>query len=52
MTGENARLLTVILHYGSAASTARLHAQLLAQSGEMDIRVLDNAAPEPYPQAW
>jgi hypothetical protein len=52
MIHENARLLTVILHYGSARSTARLHAQLLTQSGEEDVRVLDNAAPEPYPQAW
>lgn len=47
---EAARLLTVILHYGRAAQTARLHDQLLAR-GRGEIRVIDNAAPEPYARA-
>lgn len=46
------RLLTVILHYGDPRSTARLYGQLAAQSGGMDVRVLDNAAPEAFGGAW
>lgn len=49
---DRRRLLTVILHYGSARTTARLHDQLLRQAGMQEIRVLDNAAPEKYPEAW
>ena len=45
------RLLTVILHYGDPRMTARLHRQFLARPGG-EVRVLDNAAPEPYPDAW
>lgn len=45
-------LLTVILHYGDPRSTARLHGQLAARSVGAEVRVLDNAAPEPYPDAW
>jgi GT2 family glycosyltransferase len=45
------RLLTVILHYGDPRTTARLHRQFLARPGG-EVRVLDNAAPEPYPEAW
>ena len=52
MTGPDGKLLTVILHYGDARTTARLHEQLSAQTGGMDVRVLDNAAPESYPRAW
>lgn len=46
------RLVTVILHYGKTAITRRLHEQLLASDPGLDVRVLDNAAPEPYPGAW
>ncbi len=46
------KLLTVILHYGDPRSTSRLYGQLMMQSGGMDIRVLDNAAPEPFVGAW
>lgn len=52
MSASDGKLLTVILHYGDARMTARLHDQLSAQTAGMDIRVLDNAAPEPYPRAW
>ena len=38
---DRRRLLTVILHYGSARTTARLHDhQLLRQAGMQEIRVL------------
>lgn len=47
-------VLAVILHYGRVEPTARLHRQLL--QGDPDkagrILVLDNHAPEPYPEAW
>ena len=46
------RLLTVVLHYGDPRSTSRLHGQLAAQSGGMDVRVLDNAAPTAFDGAW
>ncbi len=44
----------VILHYGSAATTRRLHEQLLAGDPAFAQRVfvLDNHAPEVYPGAW
>lgn len=44
----------VILHYGDPGLTARLHRQLAsAEPGWSDrIFVLDNAAPQPYPDAW
>ncbi|EFL51360.1 conserved hypothetical protein [Solidesulfovibrio fructosivorans JJ]] len=48
------RPLVVILHYGNPAVTKRL-ADQLAQSDpdpELAALVLDNAAPEPYPDAW
>ncbi|MDO9632803.1 MAG: hypothetical protein Q7I92_12975 [Humidesulfovibrio sp.] len=47
-------LLIVLLHYGPVSRTAALHAQLSASDptwGPM-VLVLDNAAPEPYPDAW
>jgi hypothetical protein len=48
------RPAVVILHYGRAGLTRRLHQQLLASDpGWKDVvRVLDNAAPEPYEDAW
>ncbi len=48
------RLAVCILHYGDPARTARLHQQFLASDPERagDILVLDNASPEPYPEAW
>lgn len=52
MNERSGALLTVILHYGDVRSTARLHEQFAAQSRCGDVRVLDNAAPEPYPRAW
>lgn len=47
-------LAIVILHYGPVARTAALHRQLLASDAPFsrDILVLDNASPEPYPDAW
>jgi len=45
-------LATIILHYGKPALAARLQAQLSASDPEYTVRVLDNAAPEPYPDAW
>jgi len=47
-------LAVVILHYGPVARTAALHKQLLASDPDWagHILVLDNAAPEPYPDAW
>ena len=47
-------LAVCILHYGRPELTARLHRQFLeaAPSRAADILVLDNAAPEPYPDAW
>lgn len=43
----------VILHYGKPELTARLHAQLLSSDPAQaeHIYVLDNAAPQPYPDA-
>ena len=47
-------LAIVILHYGPASRTAALHRQLLADDAPWrgQIRVLDNASPEPFPDAW
>jgi len=48
------RPLIVILHYGNPAVTRRL-ADQLAQSDpdpELAALVLDNAAPDPFPDAW
>jgi GT2 family glycosyltransferase len=47
-------LAVVILHYGPAERTRALHRQLLDADPDWSerIRVLDNAAPEPYPGAW
>jgi len=47
-------LLIVLLHYGPVARTAALHAQLSASdpSWGPQVLVLDNASPEPYPDAW
>lgn len=45
------KLLTVILHYGDPRITARLHEQFKNKAGG-EVRVLDNAAPVPYPLAW
>lgn len=47
------RLAVIILHYGEAALTARLHDQLKKSDPEWpDLFVLDNCAPDPYPDAW
>lgn len=43
------KIAACILHYGDPSLTRRLHAQLEA---EPDVYVLDNAAPEPFPNAW
>lgn len=46
-------ILIVILHYGETRQTTALHEQLLVQnSGHSQIKVLDNASPQPYAQAW
>lgn len=47
-------LAVVILHYGRPEITARLHKQLLQSdpSWARRVFVLDNNAPQPYPQAW
>lgn len=44
----------VILHYGDPAVTARLHRQLNGQGERWRDRVfvLDNASPQPWPNAW
>ena len=43
-------LATVILHYGSPSLARRLADQLAAPG--FSVRVLDNAAPEPFDGAW
>ncbi len=47
-------LYTVILHFGSAARTRRLHEQLLGSDPEQrdKILVFDNASPCSYEDAW
>lgn len=46
-------LAAVILHYGRADQTRRLHEQLReSDPGFAGLFVLDNHAPEPYPGAW
>ena len=46
-------LAAVILHYGRADLTRRLHEQLReSDPGFAGLFVLDNHAPEPYPGAW
>lgn len=49
-----AGLAAVILHYGRADQTRRLHGQLLESDPDYADRlyVLDNHALEPYPGAW
>lgn len=45
--------LVVILHYGGSQQTTVLHEQLERyNAGHHQVRVLDNASPEPYAQAW
>ncbi len=48
------RLAVCILHYGDPALAARLHAQFVRADPETagDVLVLDNAAPQPYPDPW
>lgn len=46
------RLLVVILHYGDPARTARLLAQTMEGAPPGVVRVLDNAAPRPFPAPW
>lgn len=48
------KLAVVILHYGKAALTRRLHTQLLESDPAVagHLFVLDNCAPEQYPDAW
>lgn len=43
---------TVILHYGSPELTAGLLSVLQTANPDQDIRVFDNAAPQPFPLAW
>ena len=47
-------LAVVILHYGDPGLTERIHAQLARSDPDLRERVfvLDNAAPEPYGDAW
>lgn len=46
-------LLVVILHYGDSKQTRVLHELLLAQGFKHgQVRILDNASPQPYPGAW
>ena len=51
---SNISPVVVILHYGRPEVTRRLHRQLLdSDPGWRErIMVLDNHAPQPYPQAW
>ena len=42
----------VILHYGDPETTRQLQEQLQASDPDLDVRILDNAAPQPYPDAW
>ncbi|WP_459936313.1 glycosyltransferase family 2 protein [Desulfonatronum parangueonense] len=51
---HDSRPAVFILHYGSSATTRRLHRQLLASDPgwKERIMVLDNHAPESYPDAW
>ena len=48
------KLAVVILHYGDPALTGRLYEQLRAGMSENynNLYVLDNHAPEPYPDSW
>lgn len=51
---NNIRVLAVILHYGNPNLSREL-ARTLRQADtkrEGDIRILDNAAPNPVPEAW
>ncbi|MEA4856935.1 MAG: hypothetical protein AAGU21_02950 [Solidesulfovibrio sp.] len=54
MSGPAVRAVAVILHYGQARLTRRLHEQLLpeARAADTPVLVLDNASPEPYDNAW
>ncbi|MFP4398071.1 MAG: glycosyltransferase family 2 protein [Desulfonatronovibrio sp.] len=47
-------IFVVILHYGKTEMTQRLHNQLVRSDPDLKekILVLDNHAPEQYPQAW
>lgn len=46
-------LAVVILHYGAATLTTRLHAQLRTSDPSWNaLFVVDNNAPEPYPNPW
>lgn len=47
-------LAVVVLHYGRSEITRRLHRQMLRSDPAWAKRifVLDNHAPDPYPQAW
>ena len=48
------RLALCILHYGKASLTESLHRHFLEAEPVLagDMLVLDNASPEPYPNAW
>ena len=54
MIKDSMRLAVCILHYGESALTARLHGQFLEADPDsrQDMYVLDNAAPESYPDSW
>ena len=54
MDQPDRKIKAVILHYGDPGLTRRLHRQLLAADPDRaeDVLVLDNHAPQPYPEAW
>ncbi|SKA94644.1 hypothetical protein SAMN02745704_02597 [Paucidesulfovibrio gracilis DSM 16080] len=55
MTNRPPHICAVILHYGDPGLTARVHSQLLEGLEprlQQAVRVLDNAAPETYAEAW
>ena len=54
MNGGGFRVALVILHYGDPETTRRLHDQLRQDdpAGDTPLFVLDNAAPQPYAEAW
>jgi GT2 family glycosyltransferase len=52
--GKDIKTAVVILHYGDPDTTRRLHDQLRQSDPGLNtsLFVLDNAAPEAYPDAW
>ena len=54
MPETSPRIMICILHYGDLALTRRLHRQMLEADPAWaeHVRVLDNAAPQAYAEAW